>query len=60
MFFLTTFLLTIFVNLTVAVQVGILIAALSFLRKMSGQLDLKVAKPSEVEILKIGIGMVLA
>ena len=53
---LTTFLLTIFVNLTVAVQVGILIAALSFLRKMSGKLDVHDAKLSEVEIVKIGLG----
>lgn len=53
---LTTFLLTIFVNLTVAVQVGIIIAVLSFLRKMSGKLELKEAKPSEVEILKVGEG----
>ncbi|MCZ2257632.1 SulP family inorganic anion transporter [Sporosarcina sp. G11-34] len=53
---LTTFLLTIFVNLTVAVQVGIIIAAISFLRKMSGKLALKDGKLSEVEITKIGLG----
>ncbi|MHA6258268.1 SulP family inorganic anion transporter [Sporosarcina sp. CAU 1771] len=53
---LTTFLLTIFVNLTVAFQVGLLIAAISFLRKMSGKLELKEAKLSEVEKLKVGFG----
>ena len=51
---LTTFLLTIFINLTVAVQVGILLAALSFLRKMSGKLDISKGKLSEVEIHKFG------
>lgn len=49
---LTTFLLTIFVDLTVAVQVGILIAIISFLQKMINKLHLKVAKPSEVETIK--------
>lgn len=49
---LTTFLLTIFVNLTVAVQVGLLIAVVSFIRKMINQLHLQVAKTSEVEIIK--------
>ena len=53
---LTTFLLTIFVNLTVAVQVGILIAVISFLRKMVNKLHLKVAKPSEVETIKFSRG----
>ena len=53
---LTTFLLTIFVNLTVAVQVGILIAVISFLRKMVHKLHLKVANTSEVEIIKFGKG----
>ncbi|WP_438315902.1 SulP family inorganic anion transporter [Sporosarcina sp. FA9] len=53
---LITFLLTIFVNLTVAVQVGLLISALSFLRKMSGKLLLSEAKPSEVEIVKVALG----
>lgn len=51
---LTTFLLTIFINLTVAVQVGILLAALSFLRKMSGKLYFATEKLSEVEIHKFG------
>ena len=49
---LTTFFLTIFVNLTVAVQVGILIAVISFLRKMINKLHLKVAKVSDVENIK--------
>ncbi|BAQ10109.1 sulfate permease [Bacillus sp. OxB-1] len=52
----TTFLLTIFVNLTIAVQVGILLAAMSFLRKMSGKLSIKEGKPSEVELVKFGGG----
>lgn len=51
---LTTFLLTIFVNLTVAVQVGILIAIISFLRKMIGNLKLKVGKLSDVETSTFG------
>ena len=51
---LITFLLTIFVNLTVAVQIGILIAVISFLRKMVHKLHLKVANTSEVEIIKFG------
>ncbi|MDW0116889.1 SulP family inorganic anion transporter [Sporosarcina thermotolerans] len=50
----TTFLLTIFINLTVAVQIGILLAALSFLRKMSGKLNISVGKLSDVEIHKFG------
>lgn len=51
---LTTFLLTIFVNLTVAVQIGILLSIISFLRKMINKLHLKVAKPSDVELIKFG------
>ena len=54
---LTTFLLTIFIDLTVAVQVGILLAALSFLKKMSGKLNIKESKLSEVEIVKFGARM---
>ncbi|MDV6377038.1 SulP family inorganic anion transporter [Sporosarcina sp. GW1-11] len=50
---LTTFLLTIFLNLTIAVEVGILLAALSFLRKMSGSLEIKESKLTEVEIFKL-------
>ncbi len=52
----TTFLLTVFVNLTVAVQVGILIAIISFLRKMINKLDLKVENTSEVERIKFNDG----
>ena len=33
---------------------GILLAALSFLRKMSGKLDIKEATLSDVEIIKFG------
>lgn len=51
---LTTFLLTIFVNVTVAVQVGILLAALSFLKKMSGKLTITSQKTSTVEAHKFG------
>lgn len=51
---LTTFLLTIFVNLTIAVQVGILIAVVSFIRKMINQLHLQVAPTSDVEKIKFG------
>lgn len=52
---LTTFLLTIFIDLTIAVQVGILLAALSFLKKMSGKLHIEEAKLSDVEIVRFGI-----
>lgn len=51
---LTTFLLTIFINLTVAVQVGILIAVISFIHKMINKLHFNVDKLSDVEILKYG------
>lgn len=44
-----TFLLTIFVNLTVAVQVGIILAALSFMKKMIGELKLEKGRLSDVE-----------
>lgn len=53
---LTTFLLTIFVNLTVAVQVGMLIAVISFIHKMINKLHLNVGKLSDVEILRFGDG----
>lgn len=53
---LTTFLLTIFIDLTIAVQVGILLAALSFLKKMSGKLHLYEAKLSDVEMHKFARG----
>lgn len=51
---LTTFLLTVFVNLTIAVQVGILVAVISFIRKMINKLHLNVDKLSDVEIIKFG------
>ena len=44
-----TFLLTIFINLTTAVQVGILLAAFFFLKKMTGELETVKATLSEVE-----------
>ncbi|KXH84108.1 SulP family inorganic anion transporter [Sporosarcina sp. HYO08] len=50
----STFLLTIFVDLTVAVQIGILLATLSFLKKMSGKLDISEEKVSDVELKKFG------
>lgn len=53
---LTTFLLTIFVNLTVAVQVGILIAVVSFIHKMINKLHLNVGQLSDVEVIKFGDG----
>jgi SulP family sulfate permease len=37
---MVTFLLTVFVNLTVAVQAGLLLAVLSFVKKKSGQLQI--------------------
>lgn len=51
---LTTFLLTIFIDLTTAVQVGILLAAISFLKKMSGKLHIKEATLSPVEMTTFG------
>src|SRR5699024_2002992 len=44
-----TFLLTIFINLTTAVQIGILLAAFFFLKKMTGELETVKATLSEVE-----------
>ncbi len=51
---LTTFLLTVFVNLTIAVQVGILVAVVSFIHKMIYKLHLNVDKLSDVEIVMFG------
>lgn len=51
---LTTFLLTVFINLTVAVQVGILVAVISFIRKMIHKLHFNIAKLSDVELIKFG------
>lgn len=44
-----TFLLTIFVNLTVAVQVGIILAAVFFMKKMIAELTVTKQKCSDVE-----------
>lgn len=49
----TTFFLTIFLNLTIAVEVGILLAALSFLRKMSGSLEIHKSRLTDVDIFKL-------
>lgn len=43
---LVTFLLTIFVNLTVAVEVGLLLAMVSFILRMSNMLDIEKVIPS--------------
>ncbi|MFC3782543.1 SulP family inorganic anion transporter [Bacillus chungangensis] len=40
-----TFLLTVFVNLTVAVEVGLLLAMLSFIKRMSGVLEVEKVLP---------------
>lgn len=40
-----TFLLTVFVNLTVAVEVGLLLAMVSFIRRMSGMLEVDKVLP---------------
>ncbi|PWA08526.1 sodium-independent anion transporter [Pueribacillus theae] len=42
---IVTFLLTVFVNLTVAVEVGLLLAMVSFIRRMSGMLDIEKLLP---------------
>lgn len=49
-----TFILTIFVDLTTAVQVGILLAAVFFLKKMIGELRFTAQKPSAEEQLQFG------
>lgn len=49
-----TFLLTIFVNLTVAVQVGILLSAVFFLKKMIGELRIKKQKVTAAEVMQFG------
>ena len=43
----TTFLLTVFVNLTVAVPVGLLLAMVSFVRRISGLLEVENIKPEK-------------
>nr|WP_275899490.1 SulP family inorganic anion transporter [Bacillus piscicola] len=42
-----TFLLTVFVNLTVAVEIGLLLAAISFIRRMSGVLEVEKVLPNK-------------
>ncbi len=42
----TTFLLTVFVNLTVAVPIGLLLAMVSFVRRVSGLLEVKSITPA--------------
>lgn len=42
---ITTFLLTIFVNLTIAVPIGLLLAMVSFVRRISGVLEVENIKP---------------
>src|SRR5690625_7724981 len=41
----TTFLLTVFVNLTMAVQIGLLLAGISFIKRMSDALDVEEVIP---------------
>lgn len=43
----TTFLLTVFVNLTIAVPIGLLLAMVSFVRRISGVLDVQNIKPDK-------------
>src|SRR5699024_12878149 len=43
----TTFLLTVFVNLTVAVPVGLLLAMVSFVRRISNVLEVDDIKPDQ-------------
>lgn len=44
---ITTFLLTVFVNLTVAVEVGLLLAMVSFIKRMSGMLEVEKVLPDK-------------
>ena len=44
---ITTFLLTVFVNLTVAVPVGLLLAMVSFVRRISSLLEVETIKPEK-------------
>lgn len=44
---IVTFLLTVFVNLTVAVEFGLLLAMLSFIKRMSGMLEIDKVLPRE-------------
>lgn len=45
----TTFLLTVFVNLTVAVPIGLLLAMVSFIRRISGLVEVKELQPQQTE-----------
>lgn len=44
----TTFLLTVFVNLTIAVPIGLLLAMVSFVRRISSVLDVQNIKPDKL------------
>lgn len=44
----TTFLLTVFVNLTIAVPIGLLLAMVSFVRRISGMLDVQKIKTEQL------------
>src|SRR5699024_10992259 len=45
----TTFLLTVFVNLTIAVPIGLLLAMVSFIRRISGLVEVKELEPEQAE-----------
>src|SRR5699024_9796238 len=45
----TTFLLTVFVNLTIAVPIGLLLAMVSFIRRISGLLEVQNIKPTNAK-----------
>src|SRR5699024_9187492 len=45
----TTFLLTVFVNLTIAVPIGLLLAMVSFIRRISGLLEVQHIKPTNAK-----------
>src|SRR5699024_8510156 len=44
-----TFLLTVFINLTVAVQIGLLLAMVSFVKRMSEVLEIEKVIPTQVK-----------
>src|SRR5699024_9754330 len=45
----TTFMLTVFVNLTIAVPIGLLLAMVSFIRRISGLLEVQNIKPTNAK-----------
>src|SRR5699024_168673 len=45
----TTFLLTVFVNLTIAVPIGLLLAMVSFIRRITGLLEVQSIKPTNAK-----------